>query len=126
ALLGPIEGVILSGEVGRFVQPPVAGRARCRPVGGGKDHLMQTRILLVDDHRVLCQGIRLLLQREADMTVVAEAHDGRTAVELARCVKVSVKTAETHRRAIMEKLSLYSVAELTKYAIREGLTTVER
>jgi DNA-binding NarL/FixJ family response regulator len=37
---------------------------------------------------------------------------------------VSVKTIETHRRQIMEKLNLHSVAELTKYAIRQGLTTV--
>ena len=36
---------------------------------------------------------------------------------------VSVKTIETHRMQIMKKLGIYSVAELTKYAIREGLTT---
>jgi two-component system, NarL family, response regulator NreC len=41
------------------------------------------------------------------------------------CLGVSVKTAETHRRSIMEKLNLHSVAELTKYAIREGLTSVD-
>jgi DNA-binding NarL/FixJ family response regulator len=35
---------------------------------------------------------------------------------------VSVKTIETHRKQIMDKLELYSIAELTKYAIREGLT----
>jgi two-component system NarL family response regulator len=33
---------------------------------------------------------------------------------------------ETHRRNIMKKLDLHSVAELTKYAIREGLTELER
>jgi DNA-binding NarL/FixJ family response regulator len=38
---------------------------------------------------------------------------------------VSVKTVETHRRQIMEKLDMHSVAELTKYAIREGLTTLD-
>jgi DNA-binding NarL/FixJ family response regulator len=37
---------------------------------------------------------------------------------------VSVKTIETHRRQVMEKLNLHSVAELTKYAIREGLTAL--
>ena len=37
----------------------------------------------------------------------------------------SVKTVETHRRQVMEKLNLHSVAELTKYAIREGLTSVD-
>jgi DNA-binding NarL/FixJ family response regulator len=38
---------------------------------------------------------------------------------------VSVKTVETHRRNIMEKLNLHSVAEITKYAIREGITSVD-
>jgi DNA-binding NarL/FixJ family response regulator len=37
---------------------------------------------------------------------------------------VSVKTIETHRKQIMNKLNLHSVAELTKYAIREGVTSV--
>jgi DNA-binding NarL/FixJ family response regulator len=36
-----------------------------------------------------------------------------------------VKTVETHRRQVMEKLNLYSVAELTKYAVREGLTQLD-
>ncbi len=44
---------------------------------------------------------------------------------IAARLNVSVKTIETHRRQIMEKLDLHTVAELTKYAIREGLTTVE-
>lgn len=50
--------------------------------------------------------------------------EGYATKEVARQLGVSIKTAETHRRAIMEKLDLHSVAELTKYAIREGLTTV--
>ena len=45
--------------------------------------------------------------------------------EVAHRLHVSVKTVETHRRQIMEKLDLHSVAELTKYAIREGLTTLD-
>jgi len=36
-----------------------------------------------------------------------------------------VKTVETHRQQVMEKLGLHSVAELTKYAIREGLTGLD-
>ncbi len=52
--------------------------------------------------------------------------EGKATKEVAHCLKVSIKTAETHRRSIMEKLGLHSIAELTKYAIREGLTTVEQ
>ena len=48
--------------------------------------------------------------------------EGAATKEIARHLHVSVKTIETHRKHIMDKLSLESVAELTKYAIREGMT----
>jgi DNA-binding NarL/FixJ family response regulator len=51
--------------------------------------------------------------------------EGYATKQVALKLKVSVKTVETHRRQIMNKLDLYSVAELTKYAIREGLTTID-
>jgi DNA-binding NarL/FixJ family response regulator len=38
---------------------------------------------------------------------------------------VSVKTIESHRQNIMDKLEIRSIAELTKYAIREGLTSLD-
>jgi DNA-binding NarL/FixJ family response regulator len=51
---------------------------------------MSIKILLADDHRVLREGLRSLLEKEPDMTVVAEAADGRHAVALAREVPVDV------------------------------------
>lgn len=51
--------------------------------------------------------------------------EGLATKQIAMHLHVSVKTVETHRRNLMEKLDLYSVAELTKYAIRERLTTIE-
>jgi len=51
--------------------------------------------------------------------------EGQATKQAAACLHVSVKTVETHRRSIMTKLDIHSVAELTKYAIREGLTSVE-
>jgi DNA-binding NarL/FixJ family response regulator len=56
-------------------------------------------------------------QREI-LQLVAE---GRTAKEMARILKVSVQTVAFHKHQIMEKLGLRTTAELTKYAIQEGL-----
>jgi DNA-binding NarL/FixJ family response regulator len=64
----------------------------------------------------------LLSAREREvLQLIAE---GKATKEVAACLSVSVKTAETHRRNLMEKLKVDSVAELTKYAIREGLTSL--
>lgn len=51
--------------------------------------------------------------------------EGRTAKEIANQLGLSLKTIETHRQRIMNKLNIHSLAQLTKYAIREGITTVE-
>ena len=51
--------------------------------------------------------------------------EGKAMKEIAAVLGVSIKTVETHRRTMMSKLGLYSVAELTKYAIREGITSIE-
>jgi DNA-binding NarL/FixJ family response regulator len=44
---------------------------------------LKTRILLADDHPMVCRGLRMVLDAEPDLTVVAEAGDGREAVRLA-------------------------------------------
>lgn len=51
--------------------------------------------------------------------------EGRTTKDIAAMLFVSVKTVESHRKQIMDKLGLHSIAELTKYAIREGLTRLD-
>jgi len=52
--------------------------------------------------------------------------EGHTSPEIAKRLHISSRTVETHRRNIMKKLDLHSVADITKYAIREGLTSLER
>ena len=51
--------------------------------------------------------------------------EGKTTKQIANHLQVSVKTIETYRQRIMEKLNLYSIAEITKYALREGITFLE-
>ena len=51
--------------------------------------------------------------------------EGKSSKEIAFGLRLSTKTVDTHRRQIMEKLNLHSLAELTKYAIRQGLTPLE-
>jgi len=65
----------------------------------------------------------LLTDRERE--VLQQLAEGKSTKEIADDLRVSVKTVETHRRNIMEKLNLHSVAELTKYAIREGVTSLD-
>jgi DNA-binding NarL/FixJ family response regulator len=50
--------------------------------------------------------------------------EGNSTAQIADRMHLSVKTIETHRQHIMEKLNIHNVAELTKYAIREGLTSL--
>jgi two-component system response regulator NreC len=51
--------------------------------------------------------------------------EGKGTREIAAGLNVSTKTVETFRRQIMKKLDIHSVAELTKYAIRAGLTSLD-
>ena len=63
----------------------------------------------------------LTAREKETLQMIAEGH---STAEIAERLFVSVKTVETHRKKIMDKLELRSVAELTKYAIREGITSV--
>jgi DNA-binding NarL/FixJ family response regulator len=57
--------------------------------------------------------------------VLQHLAEGKNIKEIAFALDVSPKTVETQRASIMRKLSAGSLAELTKYAIREGLTTLD-
>ena len=107
-------------ELVRAIRAVIGGRVYLSPrVAGG----------VVDDCLGVDSGGRAnafaqLSPRERE--VLQLMAEGRATKEIAGDLSLSVKTVETHRRQIMEKLNLFSVAELTKYAIREGLTDVSR
>ncbi len=68
-------------------------------------------------------GEPILTSREREtLQLIA---DGNSTADTAALLNVSTKTVETHRKHIMDKLNIHSIAELTKYAVRVGLTSLE-
>ena len=83
--------------------------------------------LVVEDYVQQLEGrdasaFKVLTPRERE--VLQLLAEGRTTREIAARLHVSVKTIEVHRKQMMDKLGLQSLAELIKYAIREGLTSL--
>ncbi|MCK9986392.1 MAG: hypothetical protein AzoDbin1_02864 [Azoarcus sp.] len=64
---------------------------------------------------------RITARERQVLQLIAEGH---TSGRIAERLHLAASTVEVHRRNIMRKLDLHSVAELTKYAIRNGLTTI--
>jgi DNA-binding NarL/FixJ family response regulator len=56
------------------------------------------------------------------LQLLAEGHSSKNIADL---LHISIRTAETHRRNIMNKLGLHNMADLIKYAIRHGLTSLD-
>ncbi len=63
-----------------------------------------------------------LTQRESEILVLIT--DGMSSREIAEALGISQKTVDNHRHRIMEKLNIHTIAELTKWAIREGLAVI--
>ena len=82
------------------------------------DEVIKEFINIADSGKSSAYSILSPREREV-LQLLAE---GKATKEIAAKLNVSVKTIETHRKQIMDKLNLHSIAELTKYAVREGLT----
>ncbi|MFH1382477.1 MAG: response regulator transcription factor [Chloroflexota bacterium] len=65
----------------------------------------------------------VLTSRERE--VLQLVSEGKSIRDIAQYLHLSTKTIESHRQAVMNKLGINSIAELTKYAIREGLTSLD-
>jgi len=65
---------------------------------------------------------QMLTARELE--VLRLLADGKRVKQIAHLLKISVKTVESHRQNMMDKLEIHSTVELTRYALREGLTSI--
>ena len=103
--------IVLSNQV--YLSPAIAGIV--------VNELAQSR---ASRSRQSPSAAQSLTSREREvLQLIAEGHNAR---DIAQRLHLSVKTIETHRRQMMEKLGIHSVADLTKFAIREGLTSLEK
>ena len=75
-----------------------------------------------DEDEVAASGSVLSAREREVLQLLVE---GKSSKEIAYVLHVTTRTVDLHRQNIMKKLELYSVAELTKYAIREGITPLE-
>lgn len=98
-----------------------------RTVATGKPYLSQTVAGFVVEEfmrqvsTTTSKSLEILTSRETE--VLRLLAEGKRAKEIALELKIGVKTAEAHRQNLMNKLEMHSIAELTRFAIREGLTT---
>ncbi len=98
-----------------------------RTVATGKPYLSPTVAGFVIEEFVrqvsttASKSLEILTSRETE--VLKLLAEGKRAKEIALELKIGVKTAEAHRQNLMNKLEMHSIAELTRFAIREGLTT---
>jgi DNA-binding NarL/FixJ family response regulator len=106
-------------ELTRAIHAVVDGKTYLSPTISG---------VVIDDYlhhltKTESPASRVLTDREREvLQLIAE---GNSTKQVALKLHISVKTVETHRRQIMSKLNIHTIAELTKYAIRQGLTSLE-
>lgn len=127
-----ISAMLKAGALGYLLKDCAVEELICavQTVINGKIYLSRTITdIVVDDYvRSIPEDaasiLSVLTNREREvLQLIAE---GKATKEIASLLHVSINTIDTHRRRIMEKVNIHSVAELTKYAIRKGLTSLER
>jgi DNA-binding NarL/FixJ family response regulator len=67
-------------------------------------------------------GLEILTNRESEILQLMS--EGNSTKRIAKVLFISPKTVESHRANIMEKLNIHNLPQLTKYAIRAGLTSL--
>ena len=77
------------------------------------------------DYLEVTQSADVMALSPREREILQAFAEGKTTSQIADLLHISVKTVETHRKNIMDKLNLHSIAELTKFAIREGISPLE-
>ena len=111
-------GIVMKSDAARDLVAAVAAVARHEPFFSSKASQV-TGQGVVQPLGATSTNPATLTKRERDVVVmVAQGHSSK---EIAATLNISAKTVESHRRNIMHKLGLKSVAELVRYAMRSGL-----
>ncbi len=84
-----------------------------------------TGVVLEDYVRQLSNGGDNSSLSSREREVLQLIAEGQKTAEIARLLNLSAKTVESHRKRMMDKLGLYSVAELTRYAISQGIVPMD-
>lgn len=98
-----------------------------REVRAGRKYVSQQLVdpLVTDYAQRLADDVEPPVLTVREREVVQLIAEGKTTAQIADQLNVTEKTVGNHRQNIKEKLSLNGTAELTKYAIREGITSLE-
>jgi DNA-binding NarL/FixJ family response regulator len=126
-----VAGMLSAGAAGYVVKDSAfAELAQAVEVvmGGGRYLSPDVVGVVVDDYvqrLAPAPGTGLAKLSEREREVLQLMAEGQRTVDIGTRLHVSRKTVETHRKNIMVKLELHSVADLTKFAVREGLTSLE-
>jgi DNA-binding NarL/FixJ family response regulator len=106
-------------ELGLAIETVAAGRVHLSPAIAGAVAQSYTR----PANREAPSVFSALTPRERE--VLQLLAEGKSTREIAAALVVTIKTVETHRARIMKKVGTSSVAQLTRYALAEGLTSLD-
>lgn len=125
--LGFVTGMLRAGALGYLLKDCAAEELvrAVREIMAGKGYVSPevTRVLLKDFSKAAPSNhARVDSLTDKEIEILRRIAEGDSMHDIAKRLDNSVKTVERYRAQIMEKLQIFSVAELTKYAIRSGLS----
>jgi DNA-binding NarL/FixJ family response regulator len=116
------QGFLLKSDAGRELVAAVEALQNRKTFFTSKVAQMMLNGYLRPHDESDASGQCVLTPRERE--VIQLVAEGKSTKEVATALSLSVKTAETHRTNLMRKLDLHSVADLTLYAVRNGIVQI--